>query len=211
MAPCPRFTAAVPDLSDSIQLQVSTLLIDGEGRLTQRIQAGRTLRAAILLDLVDAGALRNDADSIDIVSVPDLLPLSARLLRDMQAQPDESLIWWAHHDHISVKDAAEQMVEIGVWQRHEADLGLEHRYTWREEGADLAGELRAAVGASYQQADRTRIAPNLALVGGLWGGLPHPPDADVVAALARGNWLVPDLVDYLWSSAALLKLVSYGT
>lgn len=201
----------MPDASDSIQLQVSTLLIDGEGRLTQRIQAGRTLRAAILLDLVAAGALRNDADSIDIVSVTDLLPLSARLLRDMQAQPDENLIWWAHHDHISVKDAAEQMVEVGVWQRHEADLGLEHRYTWRTDAADLGQALRSAVGTNDQDADRTRIAPNLALVGGLWGQPPQPPEADVVAGLARGNWLVPDLVDYLWSSAALLKLVSYGT
>src|SRR5690348_1603103 len=100
----------MPALSESIQLQVSTLLMDGEGRLTQRIQAGRTLRAAILLDLVAAGALRNDADSIAIVQVSDLLPLSARLLQDMQAQPDENLVWWAHYDHISVKDAAEQMV-----------------------------------------------------------------------------------------------------
>ena len=198
----------MPEPSQSIQLQVSTLLIDGEGRLTQRIQAGRTLRAAILLDLVAAGALRNDADSIDIVSVTDLLPLSARLLRDMQAQPDENLIWWAHHDHISVKDAAEQLVEVGIWQRHEADLGLEHRYGWRNDGADLAGALRAAVGPSYAEADRTTIAPNLALVGGLWGDAPRAPEADVVAALGRQNWLVPDLIDYLWSSAEQLRAVA---
>ena len=197
-------------MAECIQLQVSTLLVDADGRLTERIQAGRTLRSAILLDLVAAGALRNDADSIEIVPVTDLQPLSARLLRDMQAQPDESLIWWAHHDHISVKDAAEQMVDAGLWQRHEADLGLEHRYSWRDDAGDLADRLRAAVGTSYREADHTKIAPNLALVGGLWGHPPQPPDADVVAALGRTNWLVPDLVDYLWSSAALLNLDSFG-
>jgi hypothetical protein len=42
----------MPDLQSSLQLQVSSLLLDEDGQLTQRIQAGRTLRAAILLDLV---------------------------------------------------------------------------------------------------------------------------------------------------------------
>jgi hypothetical protein len=200
----------VPEPSESTQLQVATLLIDGQGRLTQRIQAGRTLRAAILVDLVAAGALRNETDSIEIVEVNDLLPLGRRMRHDMAANPDKSPIWWAHHEHISVKDAAEEMVDLGVWRRHEADLGLEHRYSWRDDAADIAQALRTAVGSNYETADRTRIAPNLALVGGLWGGPPSPPDADVTATLGRVNWLVPDLIDYLWNSAAQLKLVSFG-
>lgn len=200
----------MPDLQNSIQLQVSSLLIDDEGRLTQRVQAGRTVRAAILADLVAAGALRNDADSIDIVQTTDLLPLAARLLQDMTDRPDEDLIWWAHHDHISVKDAAQEMVHLGLWQKHGADLGLEHRYSWRDDAGKAAGALRTTVGSSYDDADHTLVAPNLALVGGLWRRPPWLPDEDVVQALGRKNWIVPDLIDYLWSSAAQLKLVSFG-
>jgi hypothetical protein len=200
----------VPELRESIHVQVATLLLDDDGRLTQRIQAGRTLRAAVLADLVRVGALRNDPDSIGTAPVPGLPPLCARMLDDMGERPDENLVWWAHHDGISVKDAAAEMVRLGLWQRHEADLGLEHRYTWRAEGEELAHALRAAVGRGYDQADRSLVAPNLALVGGLWGHPPWPPDDDVVAALGRVNWLVPDLVDYLWRSAAQLRLVSFG-
>lgn len=196
------------ELRESIHLQVSTLLIDDDGRLTVRIQAGRTLRAAILLDLVAAGVLTNDPDHIEVDPSPDVLPLAARLTQDMQDKPDEDLVWWAHHDGISVKDAAEQMVDLGLWERHSEDLGLEHRYTWRDEHADLAAALRSAAGSSYEKADRGLIAPNLALVGGLWGHEPRRPDDDVVAALSRTNWLVPDIIDYLWNSATLLRTVS---
>jgi len=198
----------VTELRQSIQLQVSTLLLDEQGRLTVRIQAGRTLRAAILLDLVAAGVLTNDPDHIEIDPSPDVLPLAARMTQNMEDKPDEDLVWWAHHDHISVKDAAEEMVELGLWERHAEDLGLEHRYAWRDEHADLAAALRAAVGSSYDEADHRRIAPNLALVGGLWGHEPRPPDDDVIAELGRENWLVPDLFDYLWRSAMLLRSVT---
>lgn len=138
----------MPELQESIQLQVSTLLIDEDGRLTVRIQAGRTLRAAVLLDLVADGVLKNDPDHIEIDPARDVLPLAARMTQSMEDKPDEDLVWWAHHDHISVKDAAEQMVELGLWERHAEDLGLEHRYTWRDEHADLAVRLRSAVGSS---------------------------------------------------------------
>jgi hypothetical protein len=197
----------VRELRDSIQLQVSTLLIDEDGRLTERIQAARTLRSAILLDLVAVGVLENDRDHIEIDPSPDVLPLAARLTKDMADKADEDLVWWAHHDGISVKDAAQEMVELGLWERHSEDLGLEHRYRWRDEHADLAVALRSAVGASYEEADHRLIAPNLALVGGLWGHEPRPPDDDVVADLGRTNWLVPDLMAYLWNSATLLGAV----
>lgn len=207
-------TGRVPDLADNVQLQVSSLLVDDEGRLTERIQAGRALRCAVLADLVTAGALRNTRDSIEIEPVPHLLPLAERVLADMTAKPDEDLVWWAHHDAVSVHDAAQQMVELGLWQRHEVEvvlgLGIGHRWTWREDAADVRRQLQSAVGTSWEQADRTRLAPTLALVGGLWGHPPRLPDDDVVAALGATNWLVPDLVDYLWRSAAQLRLVSFG-
>lgn len=198
----------MPDLVESIQLQVSTLLLDEDGRLTVRIQAGRTLRAAILLDLVADGVLKNDPDHIEIDPARDLLPLAVRMTQNMEDKPDEDLVRWVHHDHISAKDAAEQMVELGLWERHAEDLGLEHRYTWCDEHAELADRLRAAVGTSYDEADHRLIAPNLALVGGLWGHEPRAPGDDVVAELGRTNWLVPDLVDYLWRSAMLLRSVT---
>lgn len=198
-------------MQNSLQLQVSSLLVEDDGGLTQRMQAGRTLRAAILLDLVAAGALRNDADSIEIVPSADVLPLAARMLEDMSGRPDESLVWWAHHDHISVKDAAQEMVDVGLWERHEVHLGLEHRYSWRDDATELAGALRKAIGASYDEADHSLLAPNLALVGGLWGGQPRQPTADVVRALGETNWLAPDLIDYLWSSALQLQLNGFGT
>jgi hypothetical protein len=198
----------VAELSESVQLQVSSLLLDERGRLTQRIQAGRTLRAAILVDLVAAGVLRNDPDSIEIDPSPDVLPLAARMTQDMEGRPDEDLVWWAHHDGISVKDAAEEMVGLGLWERHADDLGLEHHYTWRGEKADLAAQLRRVVGPSYEEADHSLVAPALALVGGLYGHEPQRPDDAVVTALGRTNWLVPDLVDYLWRSATLLRTVT---
>jgi hypothetical protein len=201
----------VPDVRNSLQLQVSTLLLDEEGELTQRIQAGRTLRAAILLDLVAAGALRNDADSIRVVPTADLLPLGARMLQDMTERPDESLVWWVHHEHISVKDAAQEMVDLGLWQRHEVHLGLEHRYTWREDAVELADALRTAIGSNYEEADHSLVGPNLALVGGLWGHESRPPDDDVLRALGRTNWLAPDLFDYLWRSAVQVQVYGFHT
>lgn len=200
----------MPVLRNSLQLQVSSLLLDEDGGLTQRIQAGRTLRAAILLDLVAAGALRNDADSIEIVPSADVLPLAARMLHDMSKRPDENLVWWAHHDHISVKDAAQEMVDLGLWERHEVHLSLEHRYSWREDAAGLRAALSQSIGSSYEDADQSLLAPNLALVGALWGRQSRRPDDDVIRALGASNWLAPDLFAYLWSSAVQVQAFGFS-
>lgn len=200
----------MPSLQTSLQLQVSSLLLDDDGGLTQRIQAGRTLRAAILLDLVAAGALRNDSESIDIVPAADVLPLARRMLQDMSDRPNESLVWWVHHDHISVKDAAQEMVDLGLWERHEVHLGLEHRYSWREDAADLRAALSQAIGSSYEAADHSLIAPNLALVGALWGRQSRRPDDEVIRTLGASNWLAPDLFAYLWSSAVQVQAFGFS-
>lgn len=184
-----------------MSLQISARLIDDRGRPAESVLAERALRCAILADLVTAGALKNDADDIEIEHVPDLLPLAGRMLADMTERPDENLVWWAHRDGIGLKDAAGQMVELGLWERHGDHLDLEHHYTWCDGAADLARELRAATADSYDDADHSLVAPNLAAVSGLYGHAPRLPDDDVVTALGRSNWLVPDLIDYLWQDA----------
>lgn len=188
-------------MSDSVTLQISARLIDERGRLTESVLAERAMRCAVLADLVTAGALRDDADEIEIREIPGLLPLAARMLADMADRPDENLVWSAHHDGIGLKDAAAQMVELGLWERHGDHLDLEHHYTWAPSSADLARQLRAATADSYDDADHELVAPNLALVSGLYGHAPRPPDAAVVAELGRANWLIPDLLDYLWRDA----------
>jgi hypothetical protein len=187
-----------------VTLQISARLIDDKGRLTESVLAERAMRCGILADLVTAGALRNDADDIAIERVPDLLPLAERMLADMADRPDENLVWWAHHDGISLKDAAGQMVELGLWERHGDHLGLEHHYTWCDGQADLARQLCAATADSYDDADHGLVAPNLAVVSGLYGHAPRPPDGAVVAELGRTNWLIPDLIDYLWRDATFI-------
>lgn len=190
-----------PPLPDSVTLQVSARLIDDRGRLTESVLAERAMRCAILADLVSAGALRNDADAIQIERVPDLLPLAERMLTHMAERPDQNLVWWAHHDGISLKDAAGQMVELGLWERHGDHLDLEHHYTWCDGQDDLSAQLRAATGDSYDDVEHSRVAPNLAVVSGLYGHAPRPPDPSAVAELGRSNWLIPDLIDYLWRDA----------
>lgn len=193
-----------PPLPDSVALQISARLIDERGRLTESVLAARAFRCAILVDLVAAGVLQNDADEIDIHASPDLLPLAQRLVGDMADRPDHSLVWWAHHDGISLKDAAGQMVDLGLWERHGDHLDLEHHYVWCDSEGDLAGRLRAATGDSYDDADQRLVAPNLAVVAGLYGHAPRPPEDAVVSELARSNWLIPDLIDYLWRDATLI-------
>jgi hypothetical protein len=190
-----------PALPDSVTLQISARLIDDKGRLTESVLAERAMRCAILVDLVAAGALDNDADDIEIEHVPDLLPLAERMLADMAERPDQNLVWWAHHHSISLKDAAGQMVELGLWERHGDHLDLEHHYTWCEGQGDVVIQLRAATADSYDDADHSLVAPNLAVVSGLYGHPPQPPDDAVVAELGRANWLIPDLIDYLWRDA----------
>lgn len=182
-------------------LQISARLIDERGRLTESVLAERAMRCAILADLVTAGALKNDADDIEIKQVPGLLPLAERMLADMDQRPDENLVWWAHHDGIGLKDAAGQMTELGLWQRHGDHLDLEHHYTWCDGQGDLARQLCAATADDYDDADHSLVAPNLAVVSGLYGQAPRPPDDAVVAELGRTNWLIPDLIDYLWRDA----------
>src|SRR5690242_14377296 len=126
-----------PPLADSVQLQLSCLLLDDRGRLTGSLLADRALRAAILIDLVTAGALQNTVSEIEIRQVPNLLPLAERMLADMSGHPGRDLIWWAHHAGIDARDAAEQMVRLGVWKRHAEHLGLSHRYSWSQEPDDL--------------------------------------------------------------------------
>lgn len=190
-----------PPLPDSVTLQISARLIDDKGRLTESVLAERAMRCAILADLVIAGALRNEADDIEIEHVPDLVPLAERMLAAMAERPDENLVWWAHHEGIGLKDAAEQMVELGLWERHGEHLDLEHRYIWCDGQGHLVNQLRAATADSYDEADHSLIAPNLAVVSGLYGHAPRPPEDAVVAQLGRANWLIPDLIDYLWRDA----------
>ena len=193
-----------PPLPDSVALQISARLIDERGRLTESVLAARAFRCAILVDLVGAGVLQNDADDVEINPSPDLLPLAERMTGDMADRSDHSLVWWAHHGGISLKDAAGQMVDLGLWERHRDHLDLEHHYTWCDGQGDLAGRLRAATGDTYDDADHRLIAPNLAVVSGLYGRAPRPPEDAVVAGLGRSNWLVPDLLDYLWRDATLI-------
>jgi hypothetical protein len=187
-----------------VALQISARLIDERGRLTESVLAARAFRCAILVDLVAAGVLQNDADDVEINPSSNLLPLAGRMVDDMAKRPDHSLVWWAHHDGIGLKDAARQMVDLGLWERHGDHLDLEHHYTWSDGRAELAGRLRAATGDSYDDADRRLVAPNLAVVSGLYGDAPRPPENDVVSELGRSNWLVPDLIDYLWRDAAMI-------
>ena len=191
-----------PPLADSVQLQLSCLLLDDRDRLTGSLLADRTIRAAILIDLVTAGALQNTASEIEIRQVTHLLPLAHRMLADMTDHPGRDLIWWAHHGSIDARDAAEQMVDLGLWERHTEHLGLSHRYRWTQPSDDLADTLRAAVGTTFDNADQALVAPHLARIGGLYGRKPWPPEPAVVTRLAQSNWLVPDLIDYLWSAAA---------
>jgi hypothetical protein len=65
--------------------------------------------------------------------------------------------------------------------------------------------LRRVIGGSYDQADRRLLAPNFALLAGLYDGRPRRPAANVVAELSEANWLVPDLVDYVWHSVTWIS------
>jgi hypothetical protein len=79
------------------------------------------------------------------------------------------------------------MVELRLWERHGDHLDLGHHYTWCDGRADLGRQLCAATADSDDDADHRLVAPNLAVVSGLYGHAPRPPDDGVVAELGRSN------------------------
>ena len=111
----PAAYSAAVDLADGVAARLASLCLDDKGRLAHFPLWDVAARGALLVDLVRAGRLTQDDDSVLVDGTPTGFEPADRLLAAMQVEPEQSLDWWMDHGGVRMRDLAEADVASGRW------------------------------------------------------------------------------------------------
>ncbi len=111
------------DLTDGVAARLAAICLDDKGRLASYDIWDTAARAALLVDLVRAGRLADEPDSITVDPSPTGFPPADRLLAAMEVEPERPLTWWIDHGGVHLADVAEACVRAGRWTAKRRLLG----------------------------------------------------------------------------------------
>lgn len=174
-----------------------------DGRLAKSPLLAATVRAALLADLAEHGALTGGATGLELDTTPTGFEPADRLLAGVAAQPDQTLEWWVRRGPNSIRDVVAELLGAGLWIREDGRSRF-----WDTEPAGVradAARLRSVLEGAVADTPSTAVLAVLLGVTGtdaLAGGQ-HPTDANL-AACGSARWLMGDLVDYLLARRRLL-------
>ena len=128
--PEPAPAARLPgvDLFGGVAVRVSSLCLDGNGQLSQRLLCGTAVRGALLLDLALAGRVESAEDSVVVDFTPTGFEPADRLLAAIAVEPERSLDGWMDERRIGLREVADANVASGRWQRRAGPFGFGRRY-----------------------------------------------------------------------------------
>jgi hypothetical protein len=111
------------DLSDGVAARLAAVCLDDDGRLREYDIWDTAARGALLVDLVRAGRLVDDPDSISVDPTPTGFAPADRLLAAMEVEPERPLTWWIDHGGVRLEDIAEACAQAGRWTEERRLLG----------------------------------------------------------------------------------------
>jgi hypothetical protein len=103
------------DLGDGVAVRLAPECLDDGGRLRDYDIWDTAARGALLVDLVCAGRLTDDEESITLDPAPIGFSPADRLLAAMEVEPERPLTWWMDHGDVRMEDVADAAVDAGRW------------------------------------------------------------------------------------------------
>lgn len=172
-------------MSDGIAARLAAICLDDRGRLRQYDIWDTAARAALLVDLVRARRLAEDADSISVDTSPTGFPPADRLLAAMAVEPERPLAWWVDHGVVGLEDVAEACVQAGRWTVQRRLLGRRYGVPSEQAVADRGLDE----GPSADMSPDTAAVAVLALACGAWRRRPEPVTEDELAPTGPLRWI----------------------
>jgi hypothetical protein len=181
------------DLSDGVAAQLAAVCLDDEGRLRDFDIWDTAARGALMVDLVRAGRLAENADSIAVDLTPTGFPPADRILAAMEVEPERPLTWWIDHGGVRLDDIAEACVAAGRWTVERRLLG--RRY-------EVAG-TQAIADSGLEEGPLDDVQPDTAAIAvlgracGAWRHRPESiPESDL-AATGPLRWICESVTTHL--------------
>jgi hypothetical protein len=144
-------------------------------------------RSALLVDLVRAGRLTDEPDSIGVDPAPTGFAPADRLLAAMEVEPERPLPWWIDHGGVRLDDVADACVEAGRWTVDRRLLG--RRFEVVASGLDESGP--------DDKAPETAVVAVLATASGARGHRPEPVSDVDLAATGPLGWICETVTTHL--------------
>jgi hypothetical protein len=182
------------DLSDGVAARLAAVCLDDEGRLREYDIWDTAARGALLVDLVRAGRLTDDPDSIGVDPTPTGFVPADRLLAAMEVEPERPLTWWIDHGGVRLDDVADACVEAGRWT-------VDHRLLGRR--FDVVAVERAVADQGLDETPLGDLSPEtaavavLAIACGARGHRPEPVSDAELAPIGPLRWICETVTAHL--------------
>ncbi|MBN1092548.1 hypothetical protein JKP75_08230 [Blastococcus sp. TML/M2B] len=111
------------DLADGVAVGLAARCLRERGRLRSFDIWDTAARGALLVDLVRAGRVVEQADAIEVQVAPTGFPPADRLLAAMEVEPQQPLTWWVDHGGVGMSDVADAAVTAHRWTVRRTLLG----------------------------------------------------------------------------------------
>ena len=185
------------DLSNGVAARLAAVCLDDDGRLRDFDIWDTATRAALIVDLVRAGRLADDTDSITVDLSPTGFPPADRLLAAMEVEPERPLTWWSDHGGVRLDDVAEACVQAGRWTVERRLLGRRYEVAGAGAGAQTIEDRSLDGRRPDDMSPETAAVAVLGMACGAWRHRPEPVSEGDLTATGPLRWICESVTAHL--------------
>ena len=187
-----------------VSKRLTRLSLGDNGAVPRGPMTTAAIQAALLVDLVIAGAVSSAPTGLFLDTTPTGFLPADRLLSAVVEQPDRPVEFWLRRGPVRMNDMIKVLVEEQIWRR---DLRLSGR-RYRDLSISTAEADWARVFTALDGPPDTEATAALTVIGTTSGMFGFAESTSVEIALAGSGslrWIVSDLHDYLIALRAFLS------